>query len=161
VEQWWKCTDREKMKYWEKNLLSVPLALPQIAHIQYTDLGSNSVSRGEKPVYLFRFLLPATGLTGNAQRCCDLPVYSGLLPLSTVATVVRAVCKCIGNILWVAKFFVCQNQCNSFIKTFATMRFNLTSQWPQSWWWTGTTVCPFATIFALTDHVYQVFILSS
>jgi len=39
----------KKINYWEKTLLSVPLTLPQIAHIQYTDLGSNSVSRVRSP----------------------------------------------------------------------------------------------------------------
>jgi len=144
----------EKMNYWEKTLLSVPLTLPQIAHIRYTDLGSNSVSRGEKSAHLFRFLLPATDLTENAQRYCDLPVYSGLLPLCTVPTVVTVICKCIANILWVVNISMCQHQCNSLIKTLAPAHFNLTGQWPQSRWWNGTTVCPFATIFALTDHIY-------
>jgi hypothetical protein len=85
----------KKMRYWEKTLYQCHL--PYHKSYTYTDLGSNSVSRGEKPVHLFRFLWPATNLTENAQRYCCLQVYSGLFPLCTVATAVTAMCKCVVN----------------------------------------------------------------
>ena len=96
---------RGKNEVLRENPVSLPLSLPHIPHT-YTDLESNSVSRGEKPVYLFRFLWPATDLTENAQRYCHLPVYSGLLPVCTVATAVTAMCKCVGNSHLCSKYSV-------------------------------------------------------